>query len=87
MTRPKCIGAFTPDKPLTYVFLEELPKFIPECGPHGWELKHETDFDRIIDRLEENFEPAAEREQRYRNHAPYDTGDFTAGIGVGHADD
>lgn len=78
---------FTPDKELTYVFLEELPKFVPELGTMGWKLKRETDFDRIIYRLEENFEPEAEREQRHRNNAPHDNGDYFTGIGLGHGDD
>lgn len=78
---------FTPDKELTYVFLEELPKFVPEYGTMGWELKRETDFDRIIYRLEENFEPEAERAQRHRDNAPHDNGDYFTGIGLGHGDD
>ena len=51
----------TPDKELTYVFLDELPKFVPEYGTMGWKLNRETDFDRIIYRLKENFYPEEER--------------------------
>lgn len=76
-----------PNKPLTYVFVYELLKYIAVYGRNGWELRRTKDISDITYTLEENFCSEDDLEQHYRNNAPDDIDWDTPSIGCGHGDD
>lgn len=73
--------SFDLDKPLTYVFLWELPKLKRASVKGSYTLEPLESFNEAIGYLETNF---ASKEQHYRNNAPNDFDD--RGIGVYHGD-
>lgn len=78
--------SFDLDKPLTYLFLWELPKFkrVPAKGGYTLEPLESDDFGEVISYLETNFASKEDIEQHYRNNAPDDFDD--CGIGAYHGD-
>ena len=78
--------SFDLDKPLTYLFLWELPKFKRASVKGGYALEplESDDFGEVISYLETNFASKADIEQYYRNNAPDDFDD--CGIGAYHGD-
>lgn len=78
--------SFDLDKPLTYLFLWELPKFklAPAKGGYALEPLESDDFGEVIGYLKANFASKEDIEQYYRNNAPDDFDD--CGIGAYHGD-
>jgi len=76
--------SFDLDKPLTYLFLWELPKFKRAPAKGGYTLEPLESFDEVISYLETNFASKEDIEQHYRDNAPHDFGD--RGIGAYHGD-
>lgn len=74
------------EKPLTYVFVYELPKFVVALKKGKYVLERAKSLSTIIYRIEENFCSKEDIEQHYRNNAPYDFDDYRS-IGCGHPDD
>ena len=74
------------DKPLTYVFIYELPKFVVDYENGKYVLQPAKSLGDIIYRIEENFCSKEEIEQHYRNNTPSDFDDYRS-IGCGHDDD
>lgn len=74
------------DKPLTYVFIYELPKFVVYYENGKYVLRPAKSLGNIIYRIEENFCSKEEIEQHYRNNTPADVDDYRS-IGCGHNDD
>lgn len=73
------------DKPLTYVFIYELPKFVVDYENGKYVLRPAKSLGDIIYRIEENFCSKEEIEQHYRDNAPDDFDDYHS-IGCGHND-
>ena len=71
------------DKPLTYVFVYKLPKFVVTCKKAEYVLERAKSFGDIIYRIQENFCSKEEIEQHYRNNA---TPSIDFNIGYGHND-
>lgn len=74
------------EKPLTYVFIYELPKFVVDYENEKHVLRPEKSFSDIIYRIEANFCSKEDIDQHYRNNAPDDFDDYLS-IGCGHSDD
>lgn len=74
------------DKPLTYVFVYELPKFVVALKKGKYVLERAKSLNDIIYRIEENFCSKEDIEQHYRNNATNDFDDYRS-IGCGHPDD
>lgn len=74
------------EKPLTYVFIYELPKFVVAYKNGKYVLRPAKSLGDIIYRIEENFCSKKDIDQHYRNNAPYDFEDYRS-IGCGHPDD
>lgn len=74
------------EKPLTYVFIYELPKFVVDYENGKYVLRTANSLGDIIYRIEENFCSKEKIEQHYRNNAPDDFDDYLS-IGCGHPDD
>lgn len=76
--------SFDLDKPLTYLFIWELPKFKRAPTKGGYALEPLESFDEVISYLETNFASKEDIEQHYRDNAPHDFDD--RGIGAYHGD-
>ena len=74
------------DKPLTYVFIYELPKFVVGYENGNYVLRPAKSLGDIIYRIEKNFCSKEDIDQHYRNNAPDDFNDYHS-IGCGHSDD
>lgn len=74
------------EKPLTYVFVYELPKFVVAYKKGEYVLERAKSLSDIIYHIEENFCSKEDIEQHYRNNAPADVDDYRS-IGCGHNDD
>ena len=74
------------EKPLTYVFIYELPKFVVDYKNGKYVLQPAKSLGDIIYRIEENFCSKEEIEQHYRNNTPSDFDDYRS-IGCGHDND
>ena len=74
------------EKPLTYVFIYELPKFVVDYENGKYVLRPTKSLGDIIYRIEENFCSKGDIDQHYRNNAPDDFDDYLS-IGYGHPDD
>lgn len=74
------------EKPLTYVFIYELPKFVVGYENGNYVLRPAKSLGDIIYQIEKNFCSKEDIDQHYRNNAPDDFDDYHS-IGCGHSDD
>ncbi len=74
------------EKPLTYTFIYELPKYILEKNNGVWALKKTKNFEDVIQKLEQNFYSEEDINQRYRNEAASSRDFPDCGIGAYHGD-